>query len=307
VKFAVEAWAPDYSASVGEIGRDADVTATVECGVEVPTASWAPRAPVPSEQVIAFVDGISRVEAQVWIDDGEEHRPGICASYAAGAVVCDGRATVTDVRVGRGLFTSVGSARPIVTRHATYELKPSAGDLDVLSLAVVERMRALEADVARAVTGADLVVLDGLLWGRADVPNAIGYVKSHHAPYLPAELNGIVGALASGERTPLFLIRSGGGTRFSWYARLPCPPGHPWSGIVRCEASAESAPADVAELADRATANLPRFASAPHKDPRAPQNLIPIAGLERELRRRAGNPELLYRALREAAHAAAVP
>jgi len=30
--------------------------------------------------------------------------------------------------------------------------------------------------------------------------------------------------------------------------------------------------------------------------------MYPIAGLERELRRRLGDPRLLYRALREAAH-----
>ena len=53
------------------------------------------------------------------------------------------------------------------------------------------------------------------------------------------------------------------------------------------------------------TALLPGFASAAHKDPRAPQNLYPIAGLERELRRRLGNPLLLFRALR--AQAASAP
>ena len=42
---------------------------------------------------------------------------------------------------------------------------------------------------------------------------------------------------------------------------------------------------------------MPRYASEPHKDPRAPQNLYPIGGLERELRRRLGDPDLLYRAL----------
>ena len=46
---------------------------------------------------------------------------------------------------------------------------------------------------------------------------------------------------------------------------------------------------------------LPRYGSSPHKDPRAPQNLFPIGGLERELRRRLGDPLLIQRALREAA------
>ena len=40
--------------------------------------------------------------------------------------------------------------------------------------------------------------------------------------------------------------------------------------------------------------------SAEYKDARAPQNLHPIAGLERELRRRLGHPGLLYRSLRRA-------
>jgi hypothetical protein len=54
-------------------------------------------------------------------------------------------------------------------------------------------------------------------------------------------------------------------------------------------------------------ATLPAYASTPHKDPRAPQNLFPIAGLERELRRRLGDAALVHRALRLAAHAPASP
>jgi hypothetical protein len=54
-------------------------------------------------------------------------------------------------------------------------------------------------------------------------------------------------------------------------------------------------------LADQVTAALPRFASEAHKDGRAPQNLYPIAGLERDLRHRLGDPQILYRALRQAA------
>jgi hypothetical protein len=54
-------------------------------------------------------------------------------------------------------------------------------------------------------------------------------------------------------------------------------------------------------LADLAQVTLVRYASAEYKDARAPQNLYPIAGLERELRRRLGEPALLYRALRAAA------
>ena len=90
-------------------------------------------------------------------------------------------------------------------------------------------------------------------------------------------------------------------SRFSWYLRLPAPHGGPWSAIVRCVASAELAPAAAISLANTATAALPRFASEGHKDSRAPQNLYPVGGLERELRRRLGDQALLYRALRVAA------
>jgi hypothetical protein len=54
-------------------------------------------------------------------------------------------------------------------------------------------------------------------------------------------------------------------------------------------------------LADLTATVLPRFASKPHKDPRAPQNLVPIGGLERQLRRRLGDARLIQRALVEAA------
>jgi hypothetical protein len=89
--------------------------------------------------------------------------------------------------------------------------------------------------------------------------------------------------------------------RYSWYLRLPCPPGSPWAGIVRIECASVLAVPEVVKLAGLSQRCLGRFASEAYKDTRAPQNLYPIAGLERELRRRLGDSRLLYRALREAA------
>ena len=63
-------------------------------------------------------------------------------------------------------------------------------------------------------------------------------------------------------------------------------------------------PAAAVALAGLSQVTLVRYASAEYKDPRAPQNLYPIAGLERALRRRLGEPTVLYRALRRAAAAA---
>ena len=301
MNFAIENWAPSYGAATEDVGAE-EATADVVRSIEVPEDEWKPIRPAARPpHLIAFVDGTNRIDAQVWIDEPDgDVRPGICATYAAGAVTCDGVARVTDVRVQRGLFTSAAGAEPITTGHVTYEVRAATGTLDQLAMSVIDRMRHLEAEVARAITGVDLIVLDGLLWGREDVSNAIGYIKSHRTPYLPAELHAIVSALSPGERSPLFLVTTSW-TRFSWYVRLPGSTGHPWSGVVRCEANPNMSPSDAAALADRATAALPRFASSRHRDPRAPQNLYPIGGLERELRRRSGDARFIYRSLLKAA------
>jgi hypothetical protein len=80
----------------------------------------------------------------------------------------------------------------------------------------------------------------------------------------------------------------------------PIDDGHTWSGLVRCEASAHLPLDTVRTIADRAAALLPLVASQAHLDPRAPQNLVPIGALERDLRHRMGDPGLVYRALRAA-------
>ena len=54
------------------------------------------------------------------------------------------------------------------------------------------------------------------------------------------------------------------------------------------------------EAPDQAAGWLPGFASALHRDARAPVNLTQIAGLERHLHRRQGNARLALRAVREA-------
>jgi hypothetical protein len=70
--------------------------------------------------------------------------------------------------------------------------------------------------------------------------------------------------------------------------------------VIRCEASGQLPTADVITIADRTAAILPLVASEQHLDPRAPQNLVPIAALERRLRHLMGDAGLVYRALREA-------
>jgi hypothetical protein len=105
---------------------------------------------------------------------------------------------------------------------------------------------------------------------------------------------------AAGITAPAFTMGTSW-RRTSWYLQLPRTSGVPWSGVVRLECSADLPLPEVTRLGDLTASLLPPLASAPHKDPRAPQNLVPIGGLERELRHRLGDQHVLYRALRGAA------
>jgi hypothetical protein len=307
MKFSVDPWEVEYGASLGIDDVEpstGDVVVDLECSAE----DWSPIAPVADgvARRVLFVDGVRRIDARVWIEDGGDVHAGICASFAAGAVRCDVRAEVVAAEVERGVFSTAPTATDIDTVLATYPTRMAASpDADGLVLAVHERMTRTEvaiAEAARYDASSDLIVIDGPLRGRQHIDGAVGFIKSHAVAYLPPELHRLVGTLAPGERTPVFTIGTSF-SRHSWYLRLPGTNGSPWAGIVRCECSPDLAPAAAITLAHTVSAVLPRYASEPHKDPRAPQNLYPIAGLERELRRRLGDQAVLYRALRRAASA----
>jgi hypothetical protein len=303
VKFAVEAWDPEYGTSV-DAGLD-DSRVPVDPWVERAEPDWGPIAPgadVVPEQCLQFVDGVRRVEANVWVSapDGSS-RLGICASYAAGVVRCDGEAVIGPTIVERSIFCAPEGAGPVETRHGMFGLHPvTDDDPNALTLALQRDMTRLEVEVADAAPG-DLVVVDGpLKEGGQVAPGFVGYVKTHRTRYGPPLVAATIPRLGVGERTPILHLGEPR-PRYSWYLRLPGPITHGMAGVVRLEVAAEGPVADAAALADRLAVSLPRFASVPHKDSRAPQNLVPIAGLERELRRRLGDPHLLVRALREAA------
>jgi hypothetical protein len=106
----------------------------------------------------------------------------------------------------------------------------------------------------------------------------------------------VVTSLRAGQRTPVFHLGTVWGG-WSWYLRLPGTSGAPWAGIVRVECSPDLTVDQAVELAELSAATLPRFASSAYKDPRAPQNLVPIAGLERRLRGMLGDVRFLHRVL----------
>ncbi len=319
MRFAVDAWAPDYGGSVQESALEASDVPT-DVSVEVPVARWRPQHPrAAASRSVLFVDGVRRIEARVWITaEGGQVGQGICASYAAGAVRCDGRAELVAAEVRRGLFCRAGAATEVTTRHGRFALVPVVDDdVERLSLCLQQKMGELEVAVARGSSagardgarhgggapggaGGEPIVVDGPLRQHRHLAGAVGYIKAQHRFYGPPVVRSTAGALAPGQRTPLFVVGEAF-TRYSWYVRLPGERAHPLADIVRCEAATEQGIDATVALADELTAALPRLASSPHQDARAPQNLHPIAGLERELRRRLGDSALLYRALRQAA------
>lgn len=322
VRFWVDAWDPSYAGGgdAGEGGAPAQQsTAELDPDVELPAAAWAPVPPPPdvrAPDTVLLVDGVRRVDGRVWTaePDGSSY-PGLAASYAAGVVRCDlrrGAAELAELVVERGLFTASPTATDVTAggdgvRWPVHRL--ARGELPVLHNAVQSPLSELEVRVAagaRAAGGADdagdLLVVDGPLRGRTHLPRGVGLVKTHERQYLPTELTAVVTGLPAGHRSPVFRL----GTnwhRYTWYLRLPGGSGAPWSGIVRVECPTELPVTAAVSRADLSAVTLPRFAATAYKDPRAPQNLVPIAGLERRLRSRLGDARLLHRILTRAAAA----
>jgi hypothetical protein len=321
MRFFVDPWDPGYGASldVDELGES---IARVVADIELPEDRWRPLDPdrqVEPPAITLFVDGVRRIDARVWVDgpaDDSIASLALCASYAAGVVCCcaaeGAHLLASDVR--RGLFTTATHAVDIPTTAGTYwvslaELRPRIASMQALSLALQARLGDTEIDTAvtaRAelnghglLDGGDLLVIDGPLFGRQHLPRVLGYIKSHRNEYLPPHLRQQVVSLSPGQRTPVFLLK-GSWDRYTWYLRLPCAPGAPWAGIVRLECSVTLTSEEAIGMAWLSQATLCRYASVEYKDTRAPQNLYPIAGLERQLRRRLGDITLLYRGLRRA-------
>lgn len=303
----VEGWAPEYGSAYETDAALADEEKVDET-VEV-AGSWSPRAGRDDGvATVAFVDGVRRVDARLTIDDIDGPVPGICGTYGVGAVCWDragGRSSIEHATIERLALFASGRAVPVPVAAPTIRYRSESipdSDPGMLIQHFHGRMRKAEAILSEqlAQRGA-FVVADGPI-NDLSATDKIGYIKTHRAPYLSPANQPVVGRLRAGERTPLFLIGgSGRYPRYSWYQRLAdVSGGHSWTGVVRGEVSAHLERDRAAQLADRSAAVLPLVASEAHIDPRAPQNLVPIAALERELRRRMGDQGFVYRALRSA-------
>lgn len=306
----VEEWSPDYGASF-ELGGLAQTEEEVAPEIERPADKWEPITPpeVPMPKA-AFLDGVSRVEARAFIERGGGFSPGICASVGVGVTYCNGRAWFGPSQVKRSALFGDGASgeMPPIDAALVFESRSVPGnrpeDLgDGLNAFRAEQEDALAQQIAREGW---LVIADGPARVRDDLP-VLGVIKSHQKAYLEPRYEAVVRELRAGQRTPVFQfgvvrpIRP----RYSWYVRLAfAEDGHPWAGIIRCEVSTWVGQAKAIELADITARHLPRFASKAFWDPRAPQNLVPIASLERKLRHMLGDRDLVYRRIRSALHRA---
>lgn len=303
----VESWAPDYGTPF-ESDPGLAEPEKVDESVEVPGA-WTP---IPGRddgvEQVAFVDGVRRIDARLTLDEPTGPVAGLCGSYAVGAILWDRtipRSEIIEAQIGRLAVFGGGKGAPIpvVGPELSYRSE-SVPDVDPAALITRFHgaMRRAEGELSESLARQGLfVVSDGPINDMA-ATDKVGFIKSHRAPYLSLERSQVVGDLGVGERTPLFLIGKGGTyERYSWYFRIgDRSRGHSWTGVVRGEVSAALELERAAGVAARTTAIIPAVASESHIDPRAPQNLVPIAGLERELRRRLGDPGYVYRALRSA-------
>jgi hypothetical protein len=312
----VEGWAPEYGAPFDPDEQLAPAEGTIDATVEL--IDWEPLEGVDDDvDQVAFVDGVRRVDARLLMDDPATGPiPGICGTFAVGATLwhrAERWSEVTDVRVERWAVLAGGHADelPAVDLEPPYRSATTpSDDPSHLVKELHTRMRRAEGELAAALALSSFVVADGPLNKPLAVLPVIGFIKSHRVTYLPAEQNAVIAELAPGQRTPFFTISADRPdvSRYSWYVRLAMlHGGHSWTGIVRCEASGGHPKDAVKGIADRTAAVLPLVGSEPHIDPRAPQNLVPIGALERELRHRMGDPGLVYRALRHAVSERAVP
>jgi hypothetical protein len=252
-------------------------------------------------------------------EDGDGTVVGLLGSYGVGAALVDETARVAHETVGRVAVTGAGLRLPafgarigdgragVVFDPVSEPENTPAAPVEGLQKA----MRGGEAGLAeRLAAEVDVVFLDGPLTyvtAAARGP-VVGFVKRLLRTYLDPTASALLPRLGVGERTPLFLVEAVREPRYSWYLRLGAGRviDSALTGLVRLECP--SGPGlDVARgLADLSARELPRFASDPTRDPRAPQNLLPIGALEARLKHLLGDHAVIRRAIEARLHQEAV-
>jgi hypothetical protein len=307
----IDPWAAEYEGSI-QIPDDAQ-PASVDTSVE--TGRWAGIHPSASSAAVrlAFVDGVRRIERRLLVEERGTTLFGLLGSYGVGAALVDGRARVAEARlqrvivVGGGLLaepflvTVPNSCLALVFEPRVVAANTAVAAVDGLQAAMRTGEAALSAELAGA---ADVVFQDGpLSFLTAHSAGVVGLVKRLQRNYLDPAQHALLPHLAVGERTPLFLI-GGAEARYSWYLRIAHGRAieSALAGIVRLETKAACGVEEARRLADLSAREIPRFASHGARDPRAPQNLYPVGGLEARLKHLLGDPLVVRRAIEAQLH-----
>jgi hypothetical protein len=311
-RLRIDPWAADYDGSAGMLEGE-DAAASVDTTVE--QAQWQALAPGPRPGPaprLGFVDGVRRIDCRFLAERQERTHFGLFGSFAVGAALSGDHVVIAHEQVHRVAAAGGGLVLEplrVTLGHGRAEFTPETiadDDPQAPLRALQNAMRRAEAALAPELAPhCDVLFVDGPLSSLAGDGPVVGYVKRLLKNYLPLELAAQLPRLGIGERTPLFLIAGAPLDRHSCYLRIGGGRDidSPWTGVVRCEVAARLGLTRARELADVAARELPRFASDPLRDPRAPQNLFPIGALETRLRHRLGDALLLRRALE--AHVAA--
>lgn len=303
-------WPPDYDSA---IQIDEAETDAPEADVRVETAEWkAIRCQTAdSLPLMCFVDGVLRAEVRVISDAADQIVYGLFGSIGVGTVFCrNGLAEMDLLTIKRYLI--IGQQKELTQclrigkTDLHFEGIAASANNPITPLQELQNlMRTEEMKLGQSLLSDDsCVFVDGPLSYFTTAKKAlVGIIKRIYRIYLPRECRALLAQLRAGERTPLFLIHDEKQRydRYSCYLRLVEPQRieHPLAGIVRLEIRAAVDMAKIVSLVNYAGCELPRFASSPIRDPRAPQNLVPIGALEDELRRRLGDPVLIQRAIEE--------
>jgi hypothetical protein len=257
-----------------------------------------------------FVDGVRRIELRLEATLDGRRVPGLFGSFAVGSVCSDRAATFGEHRVGRVLVTGGGVEAPewieVGIGGSTLRFRPvcePGSEPEAPLYRLQYEMRQAEAGMAAALAAETgrLVLVDGPLT-RLEVHECpvVGVIKRYQHQYLGPDEEPLIASLQPGERTPLFGLGPPGEppVRYSWYTRLVPwrAPWHDHAGVVRCEVPVGLTLEESIDVAGRVSALLPRYAGRP-SDPRAPQNLAPVGGLEAWLRHRLGHAGIIRRAL----------
>ncbi|MET0554985.1 MAG: DNA double-strand break repair nuclease NurA [Vicinamibacteria bacterium] len=319
-RVTLDPWSAEYDASLLLAEAD-EPDARVDLRVE--TAEWRALRPAAAPPFAApcFVDGVRRVDHRLRIVPGAEGeggtRFGLLGTFAVGACASDVQPGIVHEIVSRVACVGGGLVLP------SFEVPRERGRMALLfqghtvaentPLAPVQglqnAMRRAEAVLAAEIAErGGLVFLDGPLTFAGGARGAVvGFVKRLLRAYLPADAAALLPRLDVGERTPLFLVAHEAHPRYSWYARIAHGRAveDPLTGVVRLETAADDGRDAARARADASACLLPAFASDPAHDPRAPQNLLPIGGLESRLRHLMGDPLMVRRAIESYLHARA--